>query len=194
MPFIKTEDQRRDDEPQSDETTMTHPDVTASPSSRQTNDATQNKRVDKKLASPSHPLPPRVQDKSKKGVDKKVSSPSPPLPNRAQDKDKKADMLPRVLELIQDELRDDSRWNEVVEMIEEDPSLARRHVPLICQGENSKGFLVHYLVSNRRRRPTPVSVLEALVTAYPLALSYADPRGGRRSTPWLATHDPGSPR
>jgi ankyrin repeat protein len=89
------------------------------------------------------------------------------------------DLLPQIVELIHDETLGESRWKEVLDMIEADPSLARRPVPVVCQGENSTGFLVHYLVSSRRRNPTPVSILDALVTAYPMALSHADPRGGR---------------
>lgn len=103
---------------------------------------------------------------------------SPPAITQGQ-RTNSIDLLPQIVELIHDETLGESRWKQVLDMIEADPSLARRPVPVVCQGENSTGFLVHYLVSSRRRNPTPVSILDALVTAYPMALSHADPRGGR---------------
>ena len=92
---------------------------------------------------------------------------------------KEQDLLPKVLELIQSEIEGESRWSRLIDMLEEDPSIARRQVPVICQGENTSGHLIHYLLAKRKQKPTPIFVFDALVTASPSCLAYKDPRGGR---------------
>ena len=106
----------------------------------------------------------------------KAPSPSSFVP---QNSNSDCDLLPEALDLIQDECKGEARWNKLIEMLDEEPSLARRHVPVICQGENTDGYLIHYLLAKRKQRPIPVFVFDALVTAFPSGLAYKDPRGGR---------------
>lgn len=82
------------------------------------------------------------------------------------------DLLPHILEAI-----DAQEWNTVLDCLERDPSLAKRQVSLVCQGENSKCLLVHLLSTGPM--VAPVTVLEALVTLHPASLLQTDKRGNR---------------
>jgi len=68
------------------------------------------------------------------------------------------------------------RWDDLMKLIEEHPQVARCRIKMICQGENCFVTPLHLFVSCSK---CPVTVLEALVTAYPAAVSTAEPRGGR---------------
>lgn len=68
------------------------------------------------------------------------------------------------------------QWDHLTELIEVHPEVARFPLKMICQGENCVVTALHLAVCTPQ---CPVSVLEALVTAYPAAISTAEPRGGR---------------
>lgn len=81
------------------------------------------------------------------------------------------DLLSHLLDCIEE-----SEWNKVVSFLERDPSLARRQVSMVVQGENSKCLLVHYVCG---LKDTPVSVVDALVTLNPASLLQKEQRAGR---------------
>lgn len=81
------------------------------------------------------------------------------------------DTLPILLSLI-----DEGKWRQVVEMLEDDPSLARRQVSMVIQGENSRCSLSHLVCG---LRDTPLSVIDSLVTLHPASLLQQDQRGFR---------------
>lgn len=93
----------------------------------------------------------------------------PYQPSNVNDKSKF--LLPQAVEYILE-----SDWIRVEHYIEQDPSLARREVIMVCQGENSKGLLLHLVCT---RRHAPISVIDALITANPNALLQKDTSGGR---------------
>lgn len=84
---------------------------------------------------------------------------------------KDADLLPVVLDAIHNR-----HWNQVLSLLEQDPSLAKRSVIMVIQGENSSALLVHLLCGIKE---TPVSVVDALVTLHPTSLLQKDERAGR---------------
>jgi ankyrin repeat protein len=95
----------------------------------------------------------------------------PLAPTLGLEEERAQDLLPRLLDYVKG-----NKWKQVVQYLEQDPSLSRREVSMVCQGENSKCLLVHLLSGSQS---TPISVIDTLVTLNPGSLLQPDERGGR---------------
>ena len=68
-------------------------------------------------------------------------------------------------------------WDQFALLLERNSSLlATCQVPLVCQGENSQGMVIHLLCSGKR---TPLFFVDTLVQANPSCLLQAEKIGGR---------------
>lgn len=78
-------------------------------------------------------------------------------------------------EQLQEALRD-GQWNRVESLCEDHPSLAREPISMVCQGENSTCLPIHFAAG---QKSTPVSTIDALVTAHPSSLLATESSGLR---------------
>jgi hypothetical protein len=95
----------------------------------------------------------------------------PLAPTPFLEEERAQDLLPRLLDYVKE-----NKWTKVVQYLEQDPSLSRREVSMVCQGENLKCLLIHLLSGNQS---TPISVIDSLVTLNPGSLLQPEQRGGR---------------
>jgi ankyrin repeat protein len=102
---------------------------------------------------------------------KKTGPQMPLAPTPVLEEEQAQDLLPRLLDYVKRK-----KWKRVVKYLEQDPSLSRREVSMICQGETSKCLLVHLLSGSHS---TPISVIDTLVTLNPGSLLQPEERGGR---------------
>lgn len=90
---------------------------------------------------------------------------------KTTEKDNQADNLPRMLQYMR--FKD---WSNVLRLLEHDPSLSRRNVKMVYEGENSICLLLHLFCS---RRSVPFIIIDLLVTLNPAALLESDTQGAR---------------
>lgn len=101
-----------------------------------------------------------LEDKLKALSKDALTSPSRKEPYKGSSRNE--DLLPKVIICIHKQ-----QWGKIERLLEKDPSLARREVTMVCQGENCRCLLVHMLCY---RRSAPISVIDSLVTLHPTSL------------------------
>ena len=67
-------------------------------------------------------------------------------------------------------------WDSIMRLLERDPTLSRRNVTMVYEGEHSICLPLHLFCS---RRSVPLSIIDMLVTLNPSALLEPDERGAR---------------
>jgi len=140
-----------------------------SPSSEQKDSQLQLKTTTKPLEEEPQADATTLEQERGDFIDREVQVDGPD--SKKETKEEHKDFLETLLEQICCE-----NWSQVRELLERDPSLSKREVTMVVQGENTKCLPVHLLCG---QAGVPVSVIDTIVTLHPASLLVRDSRGSR---------------